>query len=150
MTKPAGSIQQLTHETDTQSEFSLDELVGSVRASANRVEEIDMSDLFNKRVGQAVFTFEEADTPTLYSIPEQVQFVKRQRKKWPELLCQGVALMAMCHRAPKVKTLNTLIMYVQMVDNLGTERFMEFTKRFYDAFPGLADPQKAIEEAKNS
>jgi len=121
--------------------------IGAALPDAKRAEvEIDISERMGLAPGECVLKFCEPDAAALFTVPKDAEYVRLKHTRWPDELCQSIALLALCHVEPVGKR-SAGEFYMDLCER-STTIFMHVLRAFQEAFPGLRDWDAAVDEGK--
>lgn len=110
---------------------------------------IDISAMCGQPAGTTVLTLREPTPAAYWSVLGDAQLVRARHGKWPDSLCQSVAMLGLCHISPQPARISPGEFYTHMCDR-SHHVFLYVLQKFQQAFPGLSDWDNAVEQGKTA
>lgn len=126
--------------------MSLDSILGAIPERGERTAEVDISEWIGQEAGTSVLRFREPGADTLFTIHKDAEIIKVRNARWPEELCQSIALIALSHVEPR-GDVSPGEFYVRMCQH-NWSVFLRVLNAFQAAFPALRDWETATAEGK--
>lgn len=126
--------------------MDLDAIAGALPVQERQTVEIDISPWIGQEPGTSVLTLREPDAAAMFRANEDAKIVQVRHAKWPETLCQSVALLALSHVAPVGETAPGQF-YCTLCDRAPAV-FLRVLQRFQQVFPALGDWDAQVAEGK--
>lgn len=126
--------------------MSLDSIMSAIPAHDRRAAEVDISEWIGQEPGTSVLKFREPGADTLFTVHKDAEIIKVRNARWPEELCQSIALIALSHVEPSGEV-SAGDFYVRMCQQ-NWSLFLRVLQAFQAAFPALRDWDTATAEGK--
>lgn len=111
--------------------------------------DLDFSEMFGSEPGTWLFRFSEPGTAEVFQAAEDAAKLRKQNPMFSQLMCETIAVMALCHVAPESGNLPRIHFYSRLARK-NKDIFIRFLMEFRGAFPQLTNFEEAVTEAKNA